>query len=280
MIDREFRIGMGQLLVEGGEPERNLERASEIISQSANCGCDLLLLPETLDLTWTHPSAKTEAKPIPGPYSDIICRQAQKHGLFICAGLTELAGSKVYNTAIFVNDSGEIILKYRKINVLDVAKEFYAIGQSLSVVETPFGMVGVNICSDNYIDAIDIGYTLARMGAQLILSPSSWTVDYMLVESENPYGAKWFRPYHHLARMFDLTIVNASSVGVIHGGPYEGKKMVGCSLAVNGRGVIVQGPYNEFAGDLITADIKLSKRLETGTDIGTMLKRKKGLLMV
>jgi predicted amidohydrolase len=280
MTDHQFRIGMGQLLVEGGEPERNLERATEIIKQAADCSCDCLLLPETLDLTWTHPSAKTEAKPIPGPYSDILCQQAQKHGLFICAGLTELAGSKVYNTAILVNDSGEIILKYRKINVLDVGKEFYAIGQSLSVVETPFGMVGVNICSDNYIDAIDIGYTLARMGAQLILSPSSWTVDYTLVESDNPYGEKWLKPYHHLAKMFNLTIVNSSSVGVIHGGPYEGKKMVGCSLAVNAKGVIVQSPYNEFAGNLVTADIEIYKRLETGTDIGVMLKQKKGLLKI
>ena len=35
------RIGMGQLLVEGGEPARNLARAVEQIAQAATEKCDL-----------------------------------------------------------------------------------------------------------------------------------------------------------------------------------------------------------------------------------------------
>ena len=58
--------------------------------------------------------------------------------------------------------------------MLTAAQDIYSIGQTLSVVKTPFGVVGVNIYSDNY-DSLDIGHTLARMGAQIILSPSSWT---------------------------------------------------------------------------------------------------------
>ena len=37
------------------------------------------------------------------------------------------------------------------------------------------------------------------------------------------------------------------------GGPYEGKKMVGCSLAVGSEGVLARGNYNEFAGELVVA---------------------------
>jgi predicted amidohydrolase len=268
------KIGMAQLLVEGGEPERNLQRAEEMICQAAQGGCQIVLFPEALDLAWTHPSAQTEALPVPGKYSERLCRTASECGVYVCAGLTENAGDRVYNCAILINTDGEIILKYRKINVLSIGFEYYAIGNMLSVVETPFGVIGVNICADNYIDSIEIGHTLARMGAQLILSPSSWTVDYSQIDCEDPYGEKWFKPYHTLASLYGLVIVSATSVGYIVGGPYEGKKSVGCSLAVGPDGIIARGTYNEFAGELVIADIPILARKKRGTDIGEMLTAK------
>ena len=267
-----LKIGMGQLLVEGGEPERNLKRAGKMLEDAAEKSCRLVLLPECLDFAWTHPSAKTEAQPIPGPYSDILCKLAKTYNLYLCAGLTERSEDKVYNTAIFISPEGNILLKYRKINVLTVAQDIYSIGQTLSVVKTPFGVVGVNICSDNYIDSLDIGHTLARMGAQIILSPSSWTVDYSTVEGDILYGKKWLKPYQTLAVAHDLIVVSATAVGVIVGGVYEGKKMVGCSLAVNKDGIVAEGKYNEFTGQLVIADITIPPPRVLGTAIGESLK--------
>ena len=267
-----LKIGMGQLLVEGGEPDRNLKRAGKMLEEAAEKSCRLVLLPECLDFAWTHPSAKTEAQPIPGPYSDILCKLAKTYNLYLCAGLTERSEDKVYNTAIFISPEGNILLKYRKINVLTVAQDIYSIGQTLSVVKTPFGVVGVNICSDNYIDSLDIGHTLARMGAQIILSPSSWTVDYSIVEGDILYGKKWLKPYQTLAVAHDLIVVSATAVGVIVGGVYEGKKMVGCSLAVNKDGIVAEGKYNEFTGQLVIADITIPPPRVLGTAIGESLK--------
>ena len=267
-----LKIGMGQLLVEGGEPERNLKRAGKMLEEAAEKSCRLVLLPECLDFAWTHPSAKTEAQPIPGPYSDILCKLAKTYNLYLCAGLTERSEDKVYNTAIFISPEGNILLKYRKINVLTVAQDIYSIGQTLSVVKTPFGVIGVNICSDNYIDSLDIGHTLARMGAQIILSPSSWTVDYSIVEGDILYGKKWLKPYQTLAVAHDLIVVSATAVGVIVGGVYEGKKMVGCSLAVNKDGIVAEGKYNEFTGQLVIADITIPSPRVLGTAIGESLK--------
>ena len=267
-----LKIGMGQLLVEGGEPERNLKRAGKMLEDAAEKSCRLVLLPECLDFAWTHPSAKTEAQPIPGPYSDILCKLAKTYNLYLCAGLTERSEDKVYNTAIFISPEGNILLKYRKINVLTVAQDIYSIGETLSVVKTPFGVVGVNICSDNYIDSLDIGHTLARMGAQIILSPSSWTVDYSIVEGDILYGKKWLKPYQTLAVAHDLIVVSATAVGVIVGGVYEGKKMVGCSLAVNKDGIVAEGKYNEFTGQLVITDITIPPPRVLGTAIGESLK--------
>ncbi|MBI4550391.1 MAG: carbon-nitrogen hydrolase family protein [Candidatus Omnitrophica bacterium] len=273
-MKNRVKIGMGQLLVEGGEPERNLARAEKMIRESAEKGCEIVLLPETFDLGWTHPSVYTLAQPIPGPSSHRLCAAARKDRIYVCAGLTEKLGDRIHNTAVLIDSQGEIVLKYHKINELTVEQPFYAIGQTLNVIDTEFGKIGVNICADNYMDGLPIGHALARMGAQIILSPSSWTVDYKVTEEDDPYKDKWIRPYSILAGLYDMAILGTTSVGYIVGGPYEGKKMVGCSLAVDKSGIIARGPFNEFAGELVIADVKIPQRTQKGTEIGEMLSQK------
>jgi predicted amidohydrolase len=246
-----------------------------MIAEAAQQRCDVVLLPETLDFAWTHPSALTEAQPIPGLYSDRLCQEAIRHQIYVCAGLTERgANSHNYNAAILINPQGEILTKYHKINLLTVEHPYYAVGQTLNVVDTPLGKIGVNICADNFLDGLSIGHTLARMGAEFILSPSSWTVDYSITEEDDPYREKWVKPYSILAQLYNVTVVGTTSVGYIVGGPYEGKKSVGCSLAVDASGIRARGTFNEFAGDLVVADLPRPVRAEKGTQIGEMLLRK------
>jgi predicted amidohydrolase len=263
-----MKLALAQLLVEGTEPDRNLERAERLIVRAAAQACDIVLLPETIDFAWTHPDALTEAHPVPGSFSDRLCALAKKHSIWLCAGLTESTAEGNYNTAILIDNHGLILGKHRKINLLTVEFPYYRVGQKLEVVDTPFGKIGLNICADNYMDAIDIGHVLARMGAQLILSPSSWTVDHSITEAEDPYRDKWVRPLSTLAQTHGLVIASATSVGYIVGGPYEGKKMVGCSLCIGPHGVIVQGMFNEFAGDLAIAEFEMPLCEEKGIQIG------------
>jgi predicted amidohydrolase len=269
-----MKLGLAQLLVEGTEPQRNFERAEKLIALATEQKCDIVLLPETIDFAWTHPDALKEAQPVPGKFSDVFCALAKKYNLWICVGLTEKAEKCNYNTSLLINRNGVIIGKHRKINLLTVEFPYYEVGSSLNVYETEFGKIGLNICADNYYDSLHIGHTLARMGAQLILAPSSWTVDFSITEAEDPYRDKWVKPLSTLASLYDLVIASATSVGYIVGGPYEGKKMVGCSLCVGKQGIIAQGMMNEFAGELVVAEFSLPMRKEKGTEIGAMLQQK------
>ena len=112
------------------------------------------------------------------------------------------------------------------------------------------------------------------MGAQIILSPSSWTVEHGITEPDDPYRDKWLKPFKILASYYDIIVASTTSVGYIVGGPYEGKKMVGRSMVVNKNGIMAQGVFNEFAGDLVVAEIELPVRKEKGVEIGAMLKRR------
>jgi predicted amidohydrolase len=269
-----MKIAMGQLLVEGTEPLRNLERAGKMIALAAGKNADLIILPETMDFAWTHPDALNESQPIPSKYSRFFCDLAIKFNIWICVGLTEKTAQGNYNSALLINRQGEIIGKHRKINLLEVEFPYYLVGQSLNVYDTEFGKIGLNICADNYIDSLSIGHTLAQMGAQLILSPSSWTVDHHITEEDEPYHEKWVKPLSVLASTYDLTVVSTTSVGYIVGGPYEGKKMVGRSIAIDASGIIAEGEYNEFAGDLKVFDVELKPHTIKGTQIGAHLKNK------
>lgn len=267
----KIKIGMAQLLVEGGEPERNLQRAKNLVIEAALQKCDLVILPETMDFAWTHPSVYKEAEPIPGRFSIFFSELSKEYNIYICVGLSEKSCEKIYNTAILINRVGEIILKYSKINLLEVEHPFYEVGNVLKVVDTEFGKIGINICADNYVGALSIGHTLGRMGAQILLSPSSWTVDYFVTEEMDPYKDKWIKPLSSLASLFDMLVVSTTSVGYIVGGPYEGKKMIGCSLAVNKNGIIKQGQFNEFAGELVVFETDVPKNKLKGTQISDYL---------
>lgn len=262
-----MKTAVCQLLIEGGEAQRNFERSEKMLHQAKENKCNLALFPETMDFAWTHPSGLKEADTIPGVFSDKLSQFSKKYQIYICAGLTEKTREGNYNSAVLINSKGEIETIYRKINLLEVEFPYYLVGQSLSVINSPWGKLGINICSDNYSDALSIGNVLVRMGATCILSPSSWTVDHHITEDDDPYKKKWKEPLSILAKIFEIHIVSATGVGYIVGGPYEGKKMIGQSLVVKPDGSFQEGVLNEFAGTVSFVDLNLKN---TGKYKGTL----------
>lgn len=270
-----FQLGMGQMLVEGGRIKDNLARAVEMIGQAAAAGCQIVVLPECLDIGWTHPSARQLAEPIPGRISDRLVTAARNQRVFVVAGLTERQHQQIYNTAILIDPNGPILLKHRKINILDIAQDLYTTGDRLGVAGTGLGTIGIDICADNFSDSLCLGHSLARMGAQAILSPSAWAVPADHDQKAGPYGGLWIDAYTELARLYDMPVIGVSNVGPITAGPWAGRKCIGCSLAV-GRDarILAQAPYGIGAECLTVVELDLSARHPTGTDIAPMLREK------
>src|SRR5947209_5658737 len=109
----KVKIGMGQMLVLGGEPEKNLARAAGMIRRAGAEGCAAVVLPECLDLGWTDPSVRELAQPIPGKNSDLLCQAAREAGILVAAGLTEREGDKFYNSAVLISSEGRLLKKHR-----------------------------------------------------------------------------------------------------------------------------------------------------------------------
>ncbi len=120
------------------------------------------------------------------------------------AGLTELDGDKVFNSAILVSARGEILATHHKINELTIGHEIYDLGRSLSVTDTALGATGLNICADNFPRSKALGRAFGQMGSELILSPCAWAVDADHDNEAKPHGALWLESYSKLALEFEM----------------------------------------------------------------------------
>lgn len=272
MPELSFQLGMAQILVEGGRPKANLDRAVQAIRKAADQGCRVVVLPECLDLGWTDPSARELAQLIPGPHVDLLATAARSAKMFVAAGLVERAGSRLFNAAVLLGPTGELLLHHRKINELDIAHDLYSIGDRLGVVETELGTFGLAICADNFPTSLSIGHVLARMGAQVILSPSAWAVDADRDHVREPYGKLWLDSYSELARLFDVTVIGVSNVGWLTSGPWKGRKCIGCSLALGPEGVLAMGPFGESSEAMLVVDVKPRPSIGRGTKIADALR--------
>ena len=232
------RVAMAQMLVEGGEPDANMARAVARVADGAEHGCDVALLPECIDLGWTHPSARELADPIPGPRTELLAEAANRGGVYVVAGLTERAADGARNTSVLLSPSGDILLQHSKINLLDIARDVYTPGTSLSVADTSFGVVGIPICADNFGGCLHYSRSLIGMGADIILSPCAWAVPPGFDDEETPYGGLWLDSYGTLARESGVPVVGVSNVGRMTGGPWNGHDCIGRSLAIGRDGEI------------------------------------------
>lgn len=263
----KFRLALAQMQVVGGDTERNLERAEQIIAQAARGGADLVLLPETMDVGWTNPSARERAEPIPGggPASRLRAA-ALRHRIYVCAGLTEREGDSVYNSAVLIDRDGAVRGLHRKLNELEIAHAAYDPGDRLGVVQTEFGVFGMMICADALAGSGCLARSLCLMGAEVILSPCSWAVPPRHDTIREPYGDLWRRAYMPVASSFSVWIAAASNVGVVAGGPWGGHECIGSSLLIDAQGnEVLTGPYGVAAEALLYADVETRRQRVRGT---------------
>lgn len=261
-----FKLALVQMRVEAGAKAANLRRAEVLVGQAAREGARVVLLPEALPLGWTHPSARTDADAIPeGEACARLRAAARSHGVYLCAGLVERADERLFNAAVLLDPRGEVLLRYRKMNELEIAHDLYAPGDQLQVARTPLGTFGVMICADAFARGQVISRTLGLMGADIILSPCAWAVPADHDQRKEPYGRLWRDNYGPVARDFRLWIAGASNVGWITAGPWQGRQCIGCSLVVDPAGnPVLEGPYGPDAEAILTLDVELQPRPAQG----------------
>jgi len=168
---RKVRVGTVFLRPRNSTLQKNLKLWCEQIDAAGKLGLDIVCLGEAILAVGTPATIKDRAQPIPGPVSDVLAQAAKRNKIWVVAGLTELDGDVVYNTAALLNRSGEIAGKYRKVHLpREEWKKGIRPGQEYPVFETDFGKVAIQICYDWFFpEAAEI---FALQGAEIIFAPT------------------------------------------------------------------------------------------------------------
>jgi len=167
---RPVRLATVHFKPKGKSPAANREEFAPLIAEAARQKADLVVLGETLTYAFTGKSFADVAEPIPGPSTEYFGALAQKHDLYICAGLVERDRHLIYNVAVLIGPDGKIVGKYRKVCL--PRSEIHggiAPGDEYPVFTTRFGKVGMMVCYDGFFP--EVARHLANKGAEVIAWP-------------------------------------------------------------------------------------------------------------
>jgi predicted amidohydrolase len=90
--------------------------------------------------------------------------------MYIVVPVYERDGPAIYNTAVLLGRSGEIVGKYRKTHLPPQEVESgLTPGETYPVFDTDFGRVGIEVCWDHFFP--EVAMCLARNGAEVICLP-------------------------------------------------------------------------------------------------------------
>ncbi len=148
----------------------SVERFVETVNRTVTSPVDVILLPEGITVAGTGKSYVDVAESVPGPTTARLGELARSKRAYVAAGIYEREGRAVYNTAVLIGRSGEVVGKYRKVHLPYTEIEAgLTPGDAYPVFRTDFGKVGMMICWDS--EFAEPSRALALQGAELILLP-------------------------------------------------------------------------------------------------------------
>jgi predicted amidohydrolase len=167
------RVAMVQSLVQIEAGAGNVERALDYLEKARGLGAELVCFPETYPGPWTPPLGYD---PLPD-----LCRGAKEHNLYVIAGLIEPVtgqADRFHIKEVLIGANGEIVGEYRRTTPrgpwLYQGSRFwdfhYQEAAALPVFETPWGKIGIAICSEVYVP--EVSRILALQGAEIIFLPA------------------------------------------------------------------------------------------------------------
>nr|WP_320012535.1 carbon-nitrogen hydrolase family protein [uncultured Desulfobulbus sp.] len=171
-----LKLGLLHLAIEHKEPEKNRQQLLAYCREAGERGLQIVAAPELCISGYSFASIEDMApyaETADGPTLRGVAALCKVYSMYACIGLAERdeRSSILYNSAFVIDPQGEIICRYRKINAEfrwacpgDPAQD--------NTFLTPWGRIGVLICSDCYHSLMP--RITALRGANLILVVANW----------------------------------------------------------------------------------------------------------
>jgi nitrilase len=165
----------------------NLLEAERLISEAAESGAGLVVLPENFAFKGEHDrDMLTLCEDDDGPLQGFLSQMAQRYGVWVVGGTIPMRaskGGKVRAACLIMDSNGNQVARYDKIHLFDVhlveTDERYVEsntiepGDQVMTVDTPFGVLGVAVCYD--LRFPELFRELLGKGAEIFVVPASFT---------------------------------------------------------------------------------------------------------
>lgn len=173
-MKRKIKVAAVQMKIEPLDIAANLKKIEQMLKTIfTNSTCDLVVFPEHC-ITGPIPRHLEYCLDEGSKHIQLLQSLASQFKTFIIAGsFVERVKNQYFNTALLIDNQGQIILKQRKINLWIPERHYLSPGNKLTLAKTTIGKIGIAICWD--LAYPEICRRLTKMGADIICCPSYWT---------------------------------------------------------------------------------------------------------
>lgn len=249
----------------------NLDVASQLIDEAAECDATLVVLPENFAFMGRQASDYAAVGEIDGdgPIQSFLADKAAAHGIWLVGGSIPLASGeteRVIPSCLVYDPNGQRAGRYDKIHLFDVGlpdsgesyheSAMFVPGATESrVITADRDRLGLSICYD--LRFPELYRALADNGAEIVVAPSAFT--------ETTGRAHWHVLVRARAIENQFAVIAPNQAGV-HA---TGRRTYGHSLIVDAWGGIAAEAATDEA-EVVIADIERSRVAELRTRFPTL----------
>jgi nitrilase len=227
-------------MVSGTDVQANLRAAGQALTQAAQDGAELAVLPEYFCLLGQSEYDKLALAESPGagPLQDFVAEQASRLGLWIAAGTLPLKSAdpqRVLNTTLVFDPRGAQVARYDKIHLFRYAQggESYDETRTIAAGSQPVAFelvsrdgwpwrIGLSVCYDLRFPEL-----YRQLQAHLLLVPSAFTYS---------TGQAHWEVLLRARAIENLAFVAAAAQGGAHD---NGRRTWGHSMLINPWGQVL-----------------------------------------
>lgn len=178
-----MKLALCQMLIVK-DKKTNLKKAQKMIKEAVKKESEMIILPEMFNCPYSHEYFKKYAENEESSITlSMLKKEAKENNVYIIGGSIAESDKdgNIFNTCYVINSRGDIIGKHRKMHLFDIDvknkisfKESltFTPGDKVTVINTPWGKIGVQICYD--IRFLELTRLMALQGAKVIITPASF----------------------------------------------------------------------------------------------------------
>ncbi|WP_223421814.1 carbon-nitrogen hydrolase family protein [Tateyamaria pelophila] len=226
------------------DPEANLPHTLGLVRQAADQGATFVLTPEVTNCLSTSRAHQNEVlrHEEDDPTLAALCDVAAELHIHLLIGSlalkTDDADGRFANRSFLIGPDGEILARYDKIHMFDVAisetetwaeSDGYRPGSRAVLAETPFAPIEMAVCYDMRFPRL--ADALVTAGAQILTYPAAF--------SPETGAAHWHSLLRARAIEAGAWVLAPAQTGTHPGGSQKKRSTYGHSLAVDPWGEVV-----------------------------------------